>query len=104
MKIPKQIKRFCPSCRKHTLQLVAQNKSGRKRGAMTQGERRHRRRGGISGYGGFPQPKPEKSSRHRIKTSKKIDIRFECQICKKKNTLKKTFRARKFEIVKIGVK
>lgn len=103
MKFPKNTKRYCPNCKKHTLQNVIQNKSGRKRGAMTMGERRHHRRSGIKGYGGFPQPRPEKSPRHRKKTSKKIDIRFECQECKKKNVLKNTFRAKKFEIVKIGV-
>lgn len=101
--MPKRVRRYCPTCKKHTLQTVIQNKSGRKRGAMTMGQRRHERRGGIRGYGGFPKPKPEKSSRHRIKTSKKIDIRFECNECKKKNTYKSTFRAKKFEIVKIGV-
>lgn len=103
MKMPKSMKRYCPSCKKHTMQNVTQNKTGRKRGVMSLGERRHQRRGGIKGYGGFPHPKPEKSARHRKKTSKKIDIRFECQKCKKKNTLKSTFRAKKFEIVKIGV-
>ncbi|MBN1924102.1 MAG: 50S ribosomal protein L44e [Nanoarchaeota archaeon] len=103
MKMPKSVKRYCPSCKKHTLQNVTQNKTGRKRGAMTIGERRHHRRGGIEGYGGFPKPQLEKSSKHKKKTSKKIDIRFECSICKKKNALKNTFRAKKFEIVKIGV-
>ncbi len=101
--MPKSVKRYCPSCKKHTLQNVTQNKSGGKRGAMSHGERRHQRRSGITGYGGFPRPQPEKSARHRKKTSKKIDIRFLCTECKKKNTLKSTFRAKKFEIVKIGV-
>lgn len=103
MKMPKSIKRYCPSCKKHTTQSITQEKSGGKRGVMSMGERRHQRRGGIRGYGGFPHPKPEKSARHRKKTSKNIALRFECQICKKKNHLQNTFRSKKFEIIKIGV-
>ncbi len=103
MKMPKTVRRYCPTCKKHTLQTVLQNKGTKKRGKMTIGARRHERRGGINGYGGFPQPKPEKSPRHRKKTSKKVDIRFECQECKKKNVLKNTFRTKKFEIIKVGI-
>jgi len=103
MKVPKNVKRYCPKCKVHTEQSISQNKSGKKRGSMTMGERRHQRRGGITGYGGFPHPKPEKSARHRKKTSKKIDMIFECTVCKKKTNLKNTFRAKKFEIVKVGV-
>jgi large subunit ribosomal protein L44e len=106
MKFPKQVKRFCPSCKKHTTQIVTQVKAGGRSGSsiLKKSARRHERRGGIHGYGGFPRPKIENSSRHRQKTSKRIDMRFECQICKKKNVLKGTFRAKKFEIVKIGGK
>jgi large subunit ribosomal protein L44e len=103
MKIPKSVKHYCPSCKKHTLQNIIQNKSGKKRGAMTQGARRHERRGGINGFGGFPRPQPEKSPRHRKKTTKRIDMRLECPECKKKSTVVNTFRIKKFEIVKTGV-
>lgn len=101
--MPKKVKRYCPKCRKHTVQDVIRVKSRGNRGSMTKGQRRHERRGGIKGYGGFPQPKKENSARHNRKTSKKIDLRFKCRECGKQNTLKNTFRARKFEIVKIGV-
>lgn len=101
--MPKSVKRYCSNCKVHTLHNISQNKSGKKRGSMTFGARRHERRGGIKGYGGFPQPQITKSPRHRKKTSKKIDLIYQCTICKKKSNKKNTFRARKFEIVKIGV-
>ncbi|VVB75455.1 50S ribosomal protein L44e [Candidatus Tiddalikarchaeum anstoanum] len=104
MKIPKEVKRYCPHCKKHTLQRVTQHKTGALRSTTTKGGRRHERRGGIHGYGGFPRPKIENSSRHRIKTSKRPDIRFECKECKKKNVYKNSVRAKKFEIVSIGGK
>ena len=103
VKIPKSVKHYCPNCRKHTLQDISRNKSGKSRGTMTKGARRHERRGGINGFGGFPRPRPEKSPRHRKKTTKRIDIRLECHECKKKSTLTNTFRAKKFEIIKTGV-
>ena len=103
MKVPKTVKRYCPKCKVHTLQSVSHNKVGKKRGALSLGERRHKRRSGITGYGGFPQPKPEKSARHRKKTSKKIDLLYKCSVCNKTTNLKNTFRAKEFEIVKVGV-
>ena len=104
MKIPKSVKHYCPSCKKHTLQSIIQNKSGKKRGSLTHGARRHDRRGGIKGYGGFPKPQPEKSPRHRKKTTKRIDMRLECPECKKKTTKVKTLRIKKYEINKKGIK
>jgi len=104
MKIPKSVKHYCPKCKKHTLQNITQNKGGgKKRGPLTKGARRHARRSGIHGYGGFPRPQPEKSPRHRKKTTKKTDLRLECQVCKKKSTVNHTFRIKKFEITKTGV-
>jgi ribosomal protein L44E len=86
MKIPKEVKRYCSSCKKHMKMKVIHAKGGRKRGAMKAGQRRHQRRSGISGYGGFPQPKIEKGSKYGAKQTKKTDFRYQCSSCKKMMT------------------
>jgi large subunit ribosomal protein L44e len=83
MKFPKKVKRYCPSCKKHMEMRLVHSKSGRKRGSLKGGQRRHKRRSGIKGYGGFPQPKIEKASKYGAKQTKKTDFRYECSVCKK---------------------
>ncbi len=101
MKMPKKRRMYCKHCRKHTVHKVIQNKRSRKRGALKQGQRRHKRRSGIHGYGGYPQPQQQKSHRHGRKTSHKVDLRFECSECNKKSTYKNSFRTKKFEISRL---
>ncbi|MEM5797963.1 MAG: 50S ribosomal protein L44e [Candidatus Aenigmatarchaeota archaeon] len=94
MKFPKTIRTLCPYCKKHTEHKVSVVKK-RARGSghpMSLAQRRFERK--IKGYGSFPRPNPKGEG----KTTKKVDIRLECQECKKKHT-KKGFRARKFELV-----
>jgi large subunit ribosomal protein L44e len=83
MKFPKTVKRYCRSCKKHTEMKLVHAKSGRKRGAMKEGQRRHKRRSGVKGYGSFPQPKIEKGSKYGAKQTKKTDFRYHCPACKK---------------------
>jgi len=40
----------------------------------------------MKGYGDFPRPKPEKSSRHNVKTTKKINLQYKCTECGKIST------------------
>lgn len=96
MKIPKKQNRYCPKCKKHTEHKVYLVKSGRKRGAMKAGQRRFQKK--ISGYGGYPRPKPEKGVKYGAKTTKKADLRYKCAECGKEQTPKKGKRARKVEI------
>lgn len=92
MKLPKEVKAYCPKCKKHTLhkmELVKKHKASE----LAQGQRRYRRK--TAGYTGFPRPKPsgEKAARRK-------DIRMICTVCKKQRPRSRTFRAKKFEFAK----
>ena len=92
MKFPRQLKTFCPTCKKHTLHTVEKGKK-RTRRKMSQGQRRFKRK--LAGYGSFPRPKPDHE-----KATKRSDLRFKCAVCGKKHTRGSGWRAKKFEIVK----
>jgi large subunit ribosomal protein L44e len=87
---PRKIKRYCPSCKKHTIHNVDKIKK-RKASELKQGQRRFRRV--MKGYRGFPRPKPE----GREKTSRRISIKYTCEQCKK-SIQPPTQRSKKFEI------
>jgi len=93
MRFPKEIRTFCPTCKKHTLQTVEMAKK-KTRGAMTHGMRRFDRK--MRGYGSFPKENPK----GREKSTRKLDIRYKCTVCGKKHMAGKGWRAKKFELVK----
>jgi len=76
MQKPRKIKRYCPSCKKHTVHDVEKVKK-RKASELKKGQRRFRRV--MRGYGGFPRPKPE----GREKTSRRAPLKYVCTQCKK---------------------
>jgi large subunit ribosomal protein L44e len=90
MKMPRQIKTYCPFCKVHTDHEVERVKK-KKASELKWGQRRFRR--ATSGYGGFPRPKPE----GREKPTKRIPLRYRCKKCKKAHQ-KRCFRAKKFEL------
>ena len=73
---PRKINRYCHKCKKHTSHDVHRIKK-RKASELKQGQRRFRRV--MSGYRGFPRPKPE----GREKTSRRAQLRYTCSSCKK---------------------
>ncbi|MFH0816691.1 MAG: 50S ribosomal protein L44e [Methanobacteriota archaeon] len=89
MKLPRQVKGYCPKCKKHVVQEIERVKK-KKASELAQGQRRFRRV--TSGYGGFPRPKPE----GREKPTRKVWIRYRCKTCKKA-TQRPGIRAKKFE-------
>jgi len=93
MKFPKTVRTMCPYCRKHTDHKVTQvKKKGRSKAhPMSQSVKRFDRK--MKGYGSFPRPNPSGEG----KPTKKLDLRLECTVCKKKHT-KKGFRVKKFEL------
>jgi large subunit ribosomal protein L44e len=97
MKMPKERKRYCPKCKKVTLNKISQNKSGGKRNAYNEGTRRFEAK--RKGYGSFPRKKPENSKRWGIKQSKKMDLRFTCKECGKAQGIKTAPRMKKIEWV-----
>jgi len=96
MKMPKKVKRYCPNCKKHTLQKVVREKTGKKRGALKKG--RYRQRKMEKGYGSHPYPKMETGKKFGAKSSKKLDLRYKCEVCGKQNQQKKGKRTKKFEL------
>ena len=87
---PRTLSRYCPKCKKHTVQEVERVKK-RKASELSWGQRRFRR--ATQGYTGFPRPKPE----GREKATKRVALRYRCKECKKANQ-PAAQRAKKFEI------
>lgn len=100
MKLPKTVNRYCPYCKKHTQHRVAINKKRNPR-PMTYGSKlRARRRGqarGIGNMGRYSKPAISKFKMTGKKTSKKTDLRYECNECKKKHIQREGYRSRKIE-------
>ncbi|KAG9311770.1 large subunit ribosomal protein L44e [Chiua virens] len=80
--IPKTRRTFCKgkTCKKHTPHKVTQYKKG-KDSLFAQGKRRYDRK--QSGYGGQTKPVFHK----KAKTTKKVVLRLECNVCKYKMQL-----------------
>ena len=102
-KYPKTVKRYCPTCKKHTEQKVSQAKKKTRGTAHPQswGSRlRIEKRGRARGFGNTGKySKPAKPKMIGKKQSKKTDFRYECKECKKMNMQRKGFRAKKVELV-----
>ena len=98
MKIPKTTKRYCPSCNKRTEQKIKVVGTGFQRGTMTRGSKsRARLRGknrGIGNLGKYSKPAMSKFKR-KSKTTKKTNIMYTCQVCKKSKYQKHGERAGK---------
>ena len=90
MQKPRKIKRYCAKCQKHTTHEVHKIKK-KKASELKQGQRRFRRV--MSGYRGFPRPKPE----GREKTSRRAPLKYTCTTCKK-SWQPPSIRARKVDI------
>lgn len=100
MKLPKTRKKYCPYCKKHTEHKIAQTKKGKPR-SMTYGSKiRAKLRGKARGKGNrgrYSKPAISKFKMTGKKTSKKVDLRFTCTVCKKTHVQSKGFRAKKVE-------
>ena len=99
MKIPKQVNRYCKFCKKHTPHKIALVK-GKERGSLKHGSiQRSKKRGRGQGYGNLgkvgSKPAIAKWKRTGAKTSKKTNIKYTCNECKKTSIQKKGIRAKK---------
>ena len=99
MKIPKTTKRYCPYCRKQTEQKIKVVSTGGKRGTLTRGSLTRAKLRGLSrgiGNKGRWGSKPAVSKfKRKSKTTKKTNIMYTCQVCKKSKYQKKGQRAGK---------
>ena len=99
MKVPKQEKRYCKKCKKHTIHKVA-NAKAKGRSAvhpLSKGStKRIRERGRRRGAGNLGRySKPTKPKRTGAKSSKKTNLKYTCTVCKKASLQKKGVRAKK---------
>ena len=103
MKLPKQMNRHCPTCKKHTAQKVTINKQRSRSGThpMSRGSTsRIRLRGERRGHGNLGRySKPPKPKMTGKKMTKKTDFRFTCTVCGRTTTQRKGFRAKKVELI-----
>ena len=92
MKFPKEMRRFCKSCKKHTLHKVKieKNKGKNKARPMSQfSQIRLKLRGlttGLGNKGARSRGALNSWKRFNKKHSKKTDLRYICQECSKMST------------------
>jgi len=107
MKIPKTIKKFCKFCKKHTEQKIAQAKRKSPGSVHTQSygskvRQKAKHRGidiGFGNHGRFSRPPVNKRKMTGKKQTKKTDIRYTCNVCKKSTVEQDSRRAKKVEMV-----
>ncbi len=90
MKMQKELKKYCPKCKKHEIHGIGIYKKGKDRKAA-EGTRRHAE--DKKGYGGQKFPELKRTA----KTTKKITLKYTCKACKRQ-TMKEGMRLRKLEI------
>ena len=105
MKRPKIVKRHCPHCNKHAEHKVAESKNrGRSKAnplsrfATTRVRARGERRG-AGNLGRYSKPPIKSWKMTGKKQSKKHDLRFTCQTCKKAHAQNGGKRAKKLELI-----
>jgi len=91
MKVPKERRRYCPRCKKHTIHTVSLYKRGKERRSAL-GARRHEE--DRKGYGGQKFPELKRTA----KTTKKQTLKLKCKECNRQ-TMTSGLRIRKLEIV-----
>lgn len=93
MKAPKEMKRYCPKCKTHSLHKVKQDKNrGRNKAhplskySMTRlAKRRIGQEFGTGNSGRYSRGAMNSWKLYNKKHSKKIDFRYTCSVCKKTN-------------------
>ena len=91
MRVPREIRTYCPRCRKYTIHTVTLYKPGKRR-SLAAGQRRYLAK--LKGYGSQRKPEQKKTA----KVTKKQVLKLKCRECG--YTLhKKGIRIKKIEIV-----
>lgn len=103
MKLPKEVRRYCPYCRKHTLHAVdtAKQKSRSSTHPLSRGSSsREKLRGLRGGFGnlGKRSKRGIKDWKRKTKVTKRITVTYKCKECKKMHNIKKAIRAGRIEI------
>lgn len=102
MKFPKEKKRLCPSCRKHTdhkvMVVKASKASSLKSGSKYRARARGRARG-LGNQGRWSRPAITKWKMTGKKNTKKTNLKYQCKECKKSHLQPKGIRLRKVELI-----
>ena len=103
MKVPKETKRYCSKCRKHTTHKVSAAKQRARSSARPLSRWSNSRtkarsyRSGTGNLGRFSKP-AIKNRKRKTKTTKRITLQYTCGVCKKTKQIKKAIRAGRIEI------
>ncbi len=103
MKIPEKVRRYCPYCKKHTIQelSVAKQRGRSSAHPLSRGSKtRSSLRGQGVGYGNlgrYSKP-PIKDWNRKSKGTKRLSILYTCSVCKKSKGIKKGIRVSRIEI------
>ncbi len=87
MKVPKEIRTYCPHCNAHTVHTVKAASKGKRR-TLAKGELRHARK--LTGHGGKRAGKKDVD-----KQAKRQVLMLTCTVCKKKHPMVMGARTRK---------
>jgi len=102
MKLPKEINRYCPYCKKHTKQLVAtaKQKSRSATRPLSRGSPTRIKLRSLEGFGnwGKRSKKGAKDWKMKTKVTKRISITYKCKVCNKMKGIKKAIRSSRIEI------
>lgn len=99
MKFPKNLKRYCPKCKKHATQKMelAKKKTMGSVKTMGKGNRsKNRGKAHMGGSGRYSKP-PGGGKMAGQKQTKKTDFRYTCTDCKKTSVQASGIRLRKVE-------
>ena len=104
MKLPKETKRHCPTCRKHTTHKigVAKQKTRSATRPLSRGSTvRAKARGVRSGTGNkgkWGSKPPVAKWKRKTKVTKRMTLEYTCKECKKTHQIKKAIRTGRIEI------
>ena len=103
MKLPKVTKRFCKKCKTHTEHKINQAKRRTPGSAHPMAKAAKPRTGFGKGHGNLgkygSKPAISKFKMTGAKTTKKLDLRYECKSCKKSSVQSKGIRCKKVEFI-----
>ena len=103
MKLPKETKRYCPSCKKHTAQkisVVSQKARSASHPMSRWSRSRMMARGLRRGYGnkGKASKPGVKNWKRKVKVTRRMKVLYTCKVCGKGKTIKKAMRAGRIEV------
>ncbi len=99
MKIPSEMRTYCPICKKHTVHKVSIEKTKQRAGGLSKGGRRQLRHNTGYGNKGRYSKRPVASRNMRTKTTRKTDLRLKCGECNKEQ-MRSRPRAKRIELLR----